>query len=308
MTFSDDNNVYNLAYGVPQGSILGPLLFLVYIYDMKSISDEANSIVYADDTNLIVVGNTIEETTCTANIVLGKYSNYFNMNKLSLNEAKTKYMIFTQKRCSSNTPVLTINGSLLERVSTIKFLGVVLNDKLDWKDHKLYIKTKISKNIGIINRCRKILNLDNVLSMYNCFVLPYLTYCLPLWGSLEINNNDIIKKAQNKVIRIMTNTKRTERAWDKVADLKILTINDLYKLEVAKMCHKHVYGSLPDTFENNVMPLLSVMVHSSNTRHSTDINYHFEPSSKLNMAHKSFTSDCIRIWNNIPSSIKMQSH
>ena len=105
----------------------------------------------------------------------------------------------------------------------------------------------------------------------------------------------------------MTNTKRTERAWDKVADLKILTINDLYKLEVAKMCHKHVYGSLPDTFENNVMPLLSVMVHSSNTRHSTDINYHFEPSSKLNMAHKSFTSDCIRIWNNIPSSIKRQS-
>ena len=78
MTFSDDNNVYNLAYGVPQGSILGPLLFLVYIYDMKSISDEANSIVYADDTNLIIVGNNIDDAAFTANIVLGKYSDYFD--------------------------------------------------------------------------------------------------------------------------------------------------------------------------------------------------------------------------------------
>ena len=98
---------------------------------MKNISHKAKSIVYADDTNLIVVGNNIEEAARTANIVLGKYSNYFNMNKLSLNEAKTKYMIFAQKKYSSKTPVLTINRSSLERVNTIKFLGVVLNDKLN---------------------------------------------------------------------------------------------------------------------------------------------------------------------------------
>ena len=131
MTFVGDNNLYNLAYGVPQGSILGPLLFLIYIYDMKSISDDATSIVYADDTNLVIVGNNIEEATNRANIVLNKYANYFNMNKLSLNETKTKYMVFSQKKCSSNTPLLTINGSSLERVHTIKFLGVILNDKVD---------------------------------------------------------------------------------------------------------------------------------------------------------------------------------
>ena len=307
MTFVGDNNLYNLAYGVPQGSILGPLLFLIYIYDMKSISDDATSIVYADDTNLVIVGNNIEEATNRANIVLNKYANYFNMNKLSLNETKTKYMVFSQKKCSSNTPLLTINGSSLERVHTIKFLGVILNDKLDWKDHKIYIKTKISKNIGIINKCRKILNLKDVLSMYNCFVLPYLSYCLPLWGSLEVQNSDIVKKAQNKVVRLMANTKRTHKAWDKLIDLNILPIDDLYKLEVAKICHKHIYGNLPTTFEDNVMPMLSVMAHSSNTRHSSDINYQFEPSSKLTMANKSFTSDCIRIWNNIPNNIKIQS-
>ena len=274
---------------------------------MKNISDDTKSIVYADDTNLIITGNTTEEAVNKANIILSKYANYFNMNKLSLNESKTKYMIFTQKKCSSNTPIVSLNGSVLERVQTIKFLGVVLNDKLNWKDHKIYIKTKISKNIGIINRCRKILNSNEILSMYNCFILPYLSYCLPLWGSKDVTKSDVIKKVQNKVVRLMSNTKRTYRAWNKLSDLKILPIENLYKLEVAKMCHKHVYGNLPDIFEKNIMPKLSIMVHSASTRNSTSINYHFDSSSKLNMANKSFTADCVRIWNDIPHIIKKQS-
>ena len=135
---------------------------------MKYISEDTISIVYADDTNLVITGNSIEEAANKANNVLSKYINYFNMNKLSLNESKTKYMVFTQKKTASSSPTLKINDSILERVHSIKFLGVVLNDRLDWRDHKLYIKAKISKNIGILNRCRKILN--DIISMYNCFV------------------------------------------------------------------------------------------------------------------------------------------
>ena len=73
------------------------------------------------------------------------------------------------------------------------------------------------------------------------------------------------------------------------------------------MCHKHVYGNLPDTFENNIMQKLSIMVHSASTRNNTSINYYFDASSKLNMANKSFTADCVRIWNDIPHIIKKQS-
>ena len=75
MKFSNNEELYKLNYGVPQGSILGPLLFLIYIYDMKNISEDAESIIYADDTNLIITGNTVEEVTSKANLVLNTYIN-----------------------------------------------------------------------------------------------------------------------------------------------------------------------------------------------------------------------------------------
>ena len=229
------------------------------------------------------------------------------MNKLTLNETKTKYMVFTQSKNSSINPVLTINNSTLERVKSIKFLGVILNDKLKWDEHKIYIKTKISKNVGIINKCRKILKLNDIISMYNSFILPYLSYCLPLWGSLDIASTDIVKKAQNKIVRIITKTKRTHKAWNQLSDMQILPIESLYKLEVSKICHKQIYGTLPTIFESNLMPKLAIMTHSTNTRQTTDINYNFEVTSNLNLSNKSFTSNCVRIWNDIPYNIKKQS-
>ena len=105
----------------------------------------------------------------------------------------------------------------------------------------------------------------------------------------------------------MTKTKRTHRAWEKLSQLKILPIESLYKLEIAKICHKHVYGNLPSTFEDNIMPKLSIMIHSTNTRHCNDLNYHFNASNQLNLSNRSFTADCVRVWNDIPYKIKKQS-
>ena len=126
-------------------------------------------------------------------------------------------------------------------------------------------------------------------------------------GSSNVVKNDIVNKIQNRVLRIITNTKRTHRAWEKLEGLNILPINDLYKLEVSKFCHKHIYGKLPSSFEEKVMPNLSIMTHSVSTRHSDHMNYHFNITHNLPKSNKSFTADCVRIWNAIPFNIKKQS-
>ena len=179
---SDIDRNYEINYGVPQGSILGPLLFLMYIYDMQNIAP-IKSIVYADDTTLIVTGRSYVEALQKSNAILQRYYDYYTLNKLTLNGDKTKYMIYSNKskRICGNACNLYINGQKLKRVREIKFLGVIINDKLTWDNHKTYIKKKIARNLGILYKCRRIMDKNDLLSMYNCFVLPYLLYCLPVW-------------------------------------------------------------------------------------------------------------------------------
>ena len=147
---NENNIAYHMNYGVPQGSILGPLLFLIYLYDMKHISRISKSVVYADDTTLVVRGKTVSEAIQKANIILKQYYNYFALNKLTLNESKTKYMIFSKhnKKSEENRNVLKINDIIIERVKSIKFLGLIINENLNWNEHKLYIQKKNTTQFG----------------------------------------------------------------------------------------------------------------------------------------------------------------
>ena len=232
---------FQMNYGVPQGSILGPLLFLVYIYDMTDIATYIKSIVYADDTTLIIKGRSITEAVQRANAILDRYYNYFCLNKLTVNESKTKYMIFTRKGNAHNktTESIVINNYILEQVSSIKFLGVIINDRLNWTEHKSYTRNKILKCLGVLYKCRQVMNLDECINMYNSFILPYLLYCLPVWGGSLRSLTDPIIKTQNQVLRILTYTRRTTDAWSYVSNT-VLPIGALYKLEISKYCHKFI--------------------------------------------------------------------
>ena len=147
----------------------------------------------------------------------------------------------------------------------------------------------------------------DLLNMYNCFVLPYLLYCLPLWGGSVNTKDDIIVKTQNKILRILFKTKRSERAWE-LADQTIVPIKVLYKLEIAKFCYKHSKGILPKRFYESIMPCFVSDKRNLNTRQSENKNYHIKIDDFLPLTAKSFHVNCIKLWNDFPLSIKHQTN
>ena len=139
----------DITCGVPQGSILGPLLFITYVNDLCNVSKILEPIMFADDTNLFFSHKNIKDLFQAVNSELGKIFQWFNANKLSLSKDKTKYTFFHKAREKDNIPLklpaLFINDKEIERVTSIKFLGVLIDEYLSWKDHITVIEKRFLK-------------------------------------------------------------------------------------------------------------------------------------------------------------------
>lgn len=244
--FNDDPKTrYNLDCGVPQGSILGPLLFIIYTYDMNYICPNDKTIVYADDTTIVISGRNITEATQKCNSILDRFLNFFNLNKLSINPTKTKYIVYHPNKRKKihqdySKTDLKMDNKVLEKVDSIKFLGIILNSKLTWEEHKQYLHRKVSKTIGIIYKCKDIMTEDGLINIYKTFIQSNLLYGIEVWGHSVSSLDDILTKLQNKVIRILFDYKRSEDAWNHSKG-RILTIPELYNKALTRICIKHHY-------------------------------------------------------------------
>ncbi|NRB82011.1 MAG: reverse transcriptase family protein [Saccharospirillaceae bacterium] len=316
--FDNTGTHYSLCYGVPQGSILGPLLFITYIYDMNDITLYDKIIVYADDTTLVVSGRNLTEAKQRCNSILTRFYNYFTSNKLSLNPNKTKYMIFKPRvRSNKNKKKqldflnidIMINATILEQVKSIKFLGVIINDNLTWGEHKQHTHRKICRAIGILYKCKGILNTYQLINMYKTFIQPYFLYAIEVWGHTLASNNDIMINIQNKVLRIIFNCSRTEDAW-KHNNNRILNVKELFNRTIKRICFKHHSNLLPNYFSQNVMPLCNSTqtLQTTNcdniksTRSSIHNKYNYKNTLYTNTTP--FKNSCITLWNELPLETK----
>ena len=179
-----DSSSMSVKRGVPHGSILGPLLFLVYVTDIYNVSSVLFTILFADDTNVFVQGKNIVNLIRTMNEELCKLSDWMHVNKLSLNVKKTKCMVFGLRRNYSVSDDVILKGEIIEQVSTFRFLGVIIDNKLCWSDQIQYIKKKMSKGIGILLKAKKILRKESQLTLDNCFIYPYIIYCIASLNNL----------------------------------------------------------------------------------------------------------------------------
>ena len=194
--------------GVPQGSILGPLLFLLYINDIANCSNLLNFILFGDDTSIYHSDRDSATLIRKTNCELDKLSDWFKANKLSLNLKKTNYIIFRARNkpipSRDNLNVL-IDSIKMKRLATTKFLGTYINEHLDWKPHISHVALKMAKSIGIINKVKHFITSPTRRILYCSLVLPYIQYCNIVWAKTYPTNLDKIMKLQKRAVRIIAN-------------------------------------------------------------------------------------------------------
>ena len=307
---NNDKTYYTYTYGVPQGSILGPLLFILYTFDMTDITKHNKIIVYADDTTVLVSGRNLTETKQHCNDILNRFYQYFTLNKLSINPSKTKYMIHKplikknkQLLQDTTNTDLIMDGTPLKQVTSIKFLGIIINNKLTWDDHKHLVHSKISKTLGILYKCRNIMNYDENIKMYKTFIQPYFLYAMEVWGHTIKSDKDILVKLQSKVLRILFNCYRTADAW-RYCNGHITDIRSLYKSVIKKLCMKNHFNILPSNFCNNTMPQNNFTKLGNRISHiSLNQMYDYATTKNEHISH--FKANCIHLWNSMPFDIKV---
>ena len=264
----------DIVCGVPQGSILGPLLFILYVNDITGTSNVLDFILFADDTTILYSHENIESQISVVNAELEEVSNWFKTNKLSVNASKTNYMILgtshmTSVKAQQHFNVI-LDDTVLDRVKCTKFLGVLIDENLTWKCHIDCVSKTLSRNIGIMNKLKYFIPGRILYSLYCTFILPYVNYGILIWGNTCKVYLDKLIKLQKWAIRTISNSHYRSHTQPLFAKHNILKVNDMYSLELGVFMYKYSTNDLPGIFNDYFTKRSDI--HGYQTRHVNDLN------------------------------------
>lgn len=219
----------NIKCGVPQGSILGPLLFNLYINDVVNITDSAQFVIYADDTSLFFTSSNALNLISKANDVLNVLNDWSLANSLAINVTKTKAVLFRPRNQIVNTyDRIMLGNSPVEIVPTFKSLGVIFEETLSWNNHVNKVASKISSVAGILTKLRSFLPTSIKLLIYNSLFLSHLNYCHLVWGPTTTSNLNKLFLLQKKAVRAITNSSYDAHTEPLFEQLNIATVKCMY--------------------------------------------------------------------------------
>ena len=257
--------------GVPQGSILGPLLFLIYINDMNKAIQNSQVYHFADDTNLLFSHKNEKTLKKIANKDLQNLYEWLCANRLSLNVAKTEFMIFRPPHKQlTNRVVLKLNRTKIFESTKIKYLGIILDSRLTWKEHINELSKKLNRSMGMLFKTRDFCPPSILKNLYHSIFNSHVNYGLPVWGYASDILLDKIIKAQKKAIRTITFSKYTEHVAPLLKKLNILNIKDQRYLKTASLLWDLKSSTLPQSLASHFTTANST--HSHHTRFAASGN------------------------------------
>ena len=240
-----ESSILPIKFGVPQGSILGPLLFLLFINDLPNATNLFIKL-FADDTFLCAQNQDVDLLVAEVNLELNKVYHWLVSNKLTLNMGKTKFMIVTNKKLKSYKPSIIINGKPMKECDHYKYLGVIMDKNLSWKPHIDYICKKISKACGSLANLRYCVNIDLLREVYHSLIHSYLRYGIIVWGNSSPSNLQPLKCLVNRAVRIITFAPFGRVDLHPLYScLKILDVDKVKYLEISKYLYKLKKNLLP---------------------------------------------------------------
>ena len=287
--------------GVPQGSILGPLLFICYINDLVNHCHFCKPYLYADDSALCYVDPDPKTVDICLQADLDRLSSWFKVNKLSVNCSKTNCILFTSQRSSQKNyqMSLKLNGEALKQVSNIKYLGLLLDQHLTFDSHVTKLCGKIASRTSLMWRIRSFIPRSLALNLYKSLVYPHFSYCSFILDGISETLKNKLQCYQNAALRAVMNVDMTYSSTRMLAELKIDNVRTEMKKATCKMVYKCFYDLGPTTV--NDLFVLYVPERTLRSGDELKVKMHF---CRTAFGQKNITFRGSVYWNSLPLALK----